>query len=153
MVSSLWAIGKSQLSSGIHWVWRRLTLSMKFTLSAVHRFPLRVAEISLFARSSHWERILHYFLCYYITGFPRWLSGKESACQCRRYEFSPWVRKIPWRREWQHTPVFLEYPMNRGAWRATVHGAAKSQRQVSNWTHYIMLWVILPYTVILLLLF
>ena len=24
-----------------------------------------------------------------------WLSGKESACQCRRFEFSPWVGKIP----------------------------------------------------------
>ena len=21
--------------------------------------------------------------------------------------FNPWVRKIPWRREWQPTPVFL----------------------------------------------
>ena len=25
----------------------------------------------------------------------------------RRPEFDPWVRKIPWRREWQPTPVFL----------------------------------------------
>ena len=30
---------------------------------------------------------------------PRWLSGKESAYQCRRCEFDPWVRKIPWRRK------------------------------------------------------
>ena len=22
-------------------------------------------------------------------------------------EFSPWVRKVPWGRKWQHTPVFL----------------------------------------------
>ena len=27
--------------------------------------------------------------------------------QCGRPGFDPWVRKIPWRREWQHTPVFL----------------------------------------------
>ena len=27
--------------------------------------------------------------------------------QCRRPSFNPWVRKIPWRREWQPTPVFL----------------------------------------------
>ena len=43
-------------------------------------------------------------------GLPRWLSGKESACQCRRckrYVFDPWVRKIPWRRKWHPTPVFL----------------------------------------------
>ena len=35
------------------------------------------------------------------VGFPRWLSGKESACQCRRlrrHGFEPWVRKIPWKR-------------------------------------------------------
>ena len=25
----------------------------------------------------------------------------------RRHGFSPWVRKIPWRRAWQPTPVFL----------------------------------------------
>ena len=35
------------------------------------------------------------------------LSSKESACQCRRHRFNPWVRKIPWRRKWQPTPVFL----------------------------------------------
>ena len=33
------------------------------------------------------------------------VSGKEPTCQCRRYKFDPWVRKIPWRRERQ--PVFL----------------------------------------------
>ena len=27
---------------------------------------------------------------------PWWLSGKESACQCRRRGFDPWGRKIPW---------------------------------------------------------
>ena len=31
---------------------------------------------------------------------------KESACSSR-CEFDPWVRKIPWRRKWQPTPVFL----------------------------------------------
>ena len=25
----------------------------------------------------------------------RWLSGKESACQCRRHGFDPWSGKIP----------------------------------------------------------
>ena len=41
---------------------------------------------------------------------PRWLSGKESACQCRRCKrcrFNPWVGKIPWRKKWHPTPVFL----------------------------------------------
>ena len=42
-----------------------------------------------------------------LTGFPRWCSGKEPICQCRRLRFDPWVRKIPWRRKWQPTPAFL----------------------------------------------
>ena len=43
-------------------------------------------------------------------GAPRWLSGKEPACQCRRHRrlgFNPWVGKISWRREWQPTAVVL----------------------------------------------
>ena len=66
-----------------------------------------------------------------IKGFPGGTNGKESTCQrkrCERLKFNPWVGKIPWSRKWQPTPVFLlENSMNGGAWRATVHGAAKSQ--------------------------
>ena len=43
-------------------------------------------------------------------GLPRWCSGKEPACQCRRHKrprFNLWVGKIPWRRKWQPTPLFL----------------------------------------------
>ena len=36
-----------------------------------------------------------------------WLSDKESTCQCKRRRFDRWVRKIPWRRAWQPTQVFL----------------------------------------------
>ena len=36
-----------------------------------------------------------------------WLSDKESTCQCRKLRLDPWVRKIPWKRKWQPTPVFL----------------------------------------------
>ena len=44
--------------------------------------------------------------------FPVAASGKEPACQCRRERhkrcrFDPWVRKTPWRRAWQPTPVLL----------------------------------------------
>ena len=38
---------------------------------------------------------------------PWWLNGKEPACQFMRHGFNPWVRKIPWRRKWHPTPVFL----------------------------------------------
>ena len=53
---------------------------------------------------------------YHITALicgiwhPKWLSGKEFACLCRRFKrlrFDPWVGKLPWQRNWQPTPVFL----------------------------------------------
>ena len=44
---------------------------------------------------------------YSHPGLPRWVSDKESACQCRRCGFVPWVEKISRSRKWQSTPVFL----------------------------------------------
>ena len=44
------------------------------------------------------------------VGFPGGTSGKEPPCQRRRHKrrgFNPRVGKIPWRRTWQPTPVFL----------------------------------------------
>ena len=32
---------------------------------------------------------------------------KEPSCQCRRLRFKTWIRKMPGRRNWQPTPVFL----------------------------------------------
>ena len=43
-------------------------------------------------------------------GIPRWYSGKEPSCQCRRrkrHGFHPWVRTISRSKKWQLTPVFL----------------------------------------------
>ena len=50
-------------------------------------------------------------------------------------QFDPWVGKIPWRRKWQPTPVFLPgESMDRGAWPATVRGVAKSWTQLNDFT-------------------
>ena len=43
----------------------------------------------------------------------------ESVCQCRKWKrhgFDTWVGKIPWRRKWQPTPVFL--PGKSHGWRS-----------------------------------
>ena len=53
-----------------------------------------------------WSQIEEYHLLLFICDS----SGKESACQCRRHkrcQFNSWVGKIPWRRAWEFTPVFL----------------------------------------------
>ena len=74
-----------------------------------------------------------------MVGLPRWLSGKESACPCRRHRrrgLDPWVEKIHWRRKWQPTPVFLpgESCGPRNLWAAGC-GFAKdsdSMEQLNN---------------------
>ena len=43
----------------------------------------------------------------WVTELNWWLSNKESACQCRRHRFDPWVRKISWIIKWQPIPGFL----------------------------------------------
>ena len=50
-----------------------------------------------------------YWVCikWTILGLLRWLTGKESACQCRRLRFDPRIRKILWHRKRQPTLVFL----------------------------------------------
>ena len=56
------------------------------------------------------------------------VAQRLSVClECRRPGFNPWVRKIPWRRKWQPTPVFLPgESQDRGAWWAAVFGVAQS---------------------------
>ena len=72
---------------------------------------------------------------------PKWCSGKESACQRRsrrKCGLDPWVRKIPGRRKWQPTPVFLPGEsqgqrsltglQSTGSWRAGRDWAANQQQ-------------------------
>ena len=75
---------------------------------------------------SHWSPDLNINQVW-GEGLPWWLSNKEEEMRCRSCDFNLWVRKIPWRRAWQPTPLsFLKNPMDRGAWRAIVHGASES---------------------------
>ena len=46
-------------------------------------------------------------------------------------QFNPWVGKIPWGSSQQPTPVVLPV-VDRGAWRATVYGVAKSWTQLKG---------------------
>ena len=56
------------------------------------------------------------FLPWGIRGFLGSSNGKESVYNVG--DPVP-IRKIPWRKDWQPTPV--ESPMDRGAQQATVH--------------------------------
>ena len=66
-----------------------------------------------------------------FKGLPRWLSGKESACNVGDPGSIPGSSPG----EGNGNPLQYSYlgnPTDRGAWQATVHGVAKSQAQLSN---------------------
>ena len=78
-------------------------------LSDAHTHTL----LKLFQTACRFQNVLNLFLPRTFTsasGFPGGVSDKALACQrkrCKRRWFDPWVERIPWKRSWQHTPVFL----------------------------------------------
>ena len=59
--------------------------------------------------------------------FPGGSDGKESTCNVGDPGSMSGLERSPGEGNGKPTPVFLpESPMDRGAWRATGHGAAKS---------------------------
>ena len=66
-------------------------------------------------------------------GFPGGSSNKKSTCSAGD-TFSPWVMKIPWRRKWQPTPVFLPRKFH-GQRSLEGYSPWGSQRVGHGWTH------------------
>ena len=83
----------------------------------------------------HVSPVSYSFSLWFITGLPRWRSAKEPTCRCRRHKrcgCDIWAGKIPG--EGNGNPLqwsCLENLMDRGAWRATVHGVTVRH----DWTH------------------
>ena len=79
----------------------------------------------------------------YILGFPGGTSGKEPTSQCRRHRDAGLIPGSGRSPGGGHSnPLqysFLENPMDREAWWATVHGVTKSWTQLKqvSTTHYI----------------
>ena len=67
-------------------------------------------------------------------GFPGGSDGKNPLAM-RETWFDPWVGKIPWRRAWQPTPVFLpgESHGQRGlVGYSPTHGVTKNRTRLSD---------------------
>ena len=65
-------------------------------------------------------------------GFPGGSDSKESACNVEDLSSIPGSERSPGEGNGNPLQYFcLENPRDRGAWQATVHGAAKSQTQLS----------------------
>ena len=54
-------------------------------------------QIIIFSEVSQTEKHKYHMVA--LMWLPRWLSGKEFACQCCRPRLDPWIGKIPWRRK------------------------------------------------------
>ena len=64
-------------------------------------------------------------------GLPWWLSSKESTCNVGDVGLIPRLERSPGGGHGNRLQYScLETPMERGAWQATVHGAAESQTQL-----------------------
>ena len=104
-------------------LWQRFTTPRLISSNSLFPYPaslLVFGSIFLFSSPRFWS-CLCVAVAFFVSaenkgtaiskkGFPGGTVGKESASQCgrcKRHEFDPWVEKIPWRREWQPTPVFL----------------------------------------------
>ena len=98
-LNSILALGRSPGEGNTYWLqYSGLENSMDYIVHGV-------------AKSDRTERLS-------LMGF---LGGtsKETSCQCRRLQthgFDPWVKKIPWRRKRQPTPVFLPEKSHRRSW-------------------------------------
>ena len=98
--------------------------------------------------------VLYYTIVQY-KGFSPTSVGKESSCnagirlQCRRPGFNSWVQKIPWRRKWQPTPVFLP-GKSHGQERLGDYSpwGRKRQTRFSDETTTILYYTILYYTIL-----
>ena len=67
----------------------------------------------------------------------RGTSGKEPTCQCRRWKrrvFDPRVGKVPWRRAWQRTPLFLPGEFH-GQRSMAVYSPGGSQKVRHDWSN------------------
>ena len=68
----------------------------------------RLLEAYLYSPSQIHLRFSYWSFLYQsrVVGFPRGSVVKNPPASAGN-RFNPWVRKIPWKRKWQPTPVFL----------------------------------------------
>ena len=69
----------------------------------------------------------------FFSGASQVAKNPSANAGDMRRGFNRWVGKIPWRRAWQPTPVFLPGESHdRGAWWAIVHWAADRHDSMFN---------------------
>ena len=99
-----------------------------------------------YSRGSSWPGDRNYIFYVSCTGKQILFGsvGKESTCNARDEDLIPGLGRSPGVGHGNPLQYFcLDNPTDRGAWWATVHGVAKSQRwlkQLSMHKHYCYAW-------------
>ena len=102
-----------QWGSPLHYNWQVLLYPKPDLL------PSASSYIGFFRSCRVNQRIVLINIPHSSGGAPRWLSGRESTCQCRRRGLNSWAGKIPW--EGNGNPLScscLGHSMDREAGRA-----------------------------------
>ena len=89
---------------------RGLVMEREAWCAAAHGVTNSWTRLSDWTELNKWSITftnMNYYVVHLKCGLPMWLSQYRICLQCRRCRFDPWVRKIPQRRKWQSTPVFL----------------------------------------------
>ena len=88
---------------GLSWV----TLISIWILESTGKFLQKMTAGIFFLLEITFNLLVNFRYIAILTNLPGGSDGKNICLQCRRPGFEPWVGKIPWRRKWQPTPVFL----------------------------------------------
>ena len=137
MVSKVWTRGTAVNAwSKMSWSHRDIQIKWSQVMS------------SKLALGTYWSQVGHKLLAKLRTsieyedlasvkrcwGFPGDSVHRESDCQCRRCRFDSWARKIPWRRNWQPTPVFSwEIPWTEEPGRLQPMGSQRVGHDTVGW--------------------
>ena len=84
--------------------------------SSIENLPVLYLFSSIMVTDLHATWLMCLFLIdglSYSQGLLWCITGEESRLQCRLHGLNPWVRKNPWRRKWQPTPVLLPEKVHR----------------------------------------
>ena len=82
-----------------------------------------------------------YCSCFLQVDFHGGSDGKSICLQCRRPRFESWIRKIPWRRKWQLTPVLLPGKSHGQRSLAGYIPWGCRELDMTKWLHFLSVYV------------